>query len=161
MNGNEKLWFRKPNKSDCHLLLKWANEEETRKQSFQTHYITPEEHSRWFQNVLTDENVVLLILCLGEAPIGNIRFVIDCGRATLSYSIDHRYRGRGFGRELIRMGLIYAEKELAISEVRAETKPGNIASQRVLLDNGFQMIKQMSGENKFVYSKAIRSSAIL
>lgn len=161
MDCNHKLSFRKAVESDRELLLEWANEKETRRQSFQGHQILPDEHARWFENVLRSEHTVLLILCLGELPVGNMRFLIDDTCATLSYSISCRYRGCGFGKELIKLAITYAKTNLGVSVLRAETKTDNIASQKVLLENGFQITGKLPEQGGIVFSKKLEGRTCL
>lgn len=153
------LCFRPAVESDRDILLEWANEAETRKQSFQDRRITPEEHNQWFQRVLEDENIRILILCLRGQPVGSMRFFIEGANAVLSYSIDHRYRGRGFGQELIKMAVDYGRKNLGISSLRAVTKPDNTASRKVLLRNGFLPVEELPGRKGVVFLKDLTANA--
>lgn len=66
-----------------------------------------------------------------------MRFFIEGTAATLSYSIDHQYRGIGLGKKLIEKAVDYAREDLGLSTLRAVTKLENRASQQVLLKNGF------------------------
>ena len=142
MDFNYELSFQKAKKSDCGILFEWVNETETRRQSFQSRRITSEEHNQWFQNALKDERIQLLILYLSEKPVGSIRFSIEGSSAVLSYSIDRGYRGCGLGRE-----------SLGLLSLRAVTKLDNIASQKVLLENGFLQIERLSNQKGLVFSK--------
>lgn len=153
------LYFRRAVESDQSRLLEWANEAETRRQSFQGHIITREEHARWFQNALRDENTQILILCLQQRPMGNVRFSIEGASAVLSYSIDCGYRGCGFGQELIKMAVDYARESLGLSSLRAMTKLDNPASQKVLLKNGFLRIEELPDRKGVVFFKDLTASA--
>lgn len=150
------LSFRKVVEADRELLLIWANEAETRKQSFQTHEIMPQEHDQWFQHVLGDEMSRILILCLRGKPIGNMRFSISATSAMISYNIDYMYRGFGFGKELIKMAIDYARENLDVSFLQAETKQGNVASQKVLLKNGFLPMQTLPNQGVIVFLKTLQ-----
>jgi len=156
MNLNQELYFREADETDRELLLKWANETETRKQSFNEHPITQEEHNRWFQNVLKSDNIRILILYLQERPVGNVRFTIDDKTAVLSYSIDYHYRGFGLGKKLIEMAITYAKKNLSLSSLQAMAKQNNIVSQRVLLGNGFFPKEELSKQAGFLFFKNLQ-----
>lgn len=153
MDFNYELSFQKAKKSDCGILFEWVNETETRRQSFQSRRITSEEHNQWFQNALKDERIQLLILYLSEKPVGSIRFSIEGSSAVLSYSIDRGYRGCGLGKELIKMASDYGRESLGLLSLRAVTKLDNIASQKVLLENGFLQIERLSNQKGLVFSK--------
>lgn len=142
MMHHQELYFKRAALQDSDLLLEWANEEETRRQSFHSRRISVDEHFEWFRNILADQNTVLLILYWGETPIGNMRFSMDGSCASLSYSIDSRFRGKGFGKALIQLAVNYAKETLHVQTLLAETKPDNFASQKVLLENGFHEVKQ-------------------
>lgn len=161
MDFDKELRFREVTEGDQELLLEWANEKETRRQSFQMHRITIEEHNQWFQRVIRDSNIRILILCFGETPAGNIRFSIDGGCAELSYSVDCRYRGQGFGKELIKMAVAYADEHLKVSSLQAKTKRDNLASQRILISNGFQLVEHLSGQEELTFLKSLHNPVCL
>ena len=154
----EELSFRKAVESDRELLLEWANEKETRSQSFQIHQITPEEHNRWFWDAMRDENIRILIFCLDEVPIGSMRFSIEGMCATLSYNISHCYRGHGFGQEMIRMAVAYATQYLPVATLEARTKKGNFPSRNILLSNGFELMENSCRHDELIFIKTLRAS---
>lgn len=71
--------------------------------------------------------------------IGTIGFVWDINRhcANLGYDLNKIYWGKGLMTEAIEAVLKYAFEVQKIHRVEAQTDPQNIASQRVLLKNGF------------------------
>lgn len=137
-NWSHDLFLVEACTDDEKLLLFWRNEEKIRQQFFITRRVTPEEHHNWFMSVLKNPDVKVLILYLGKHPIGVIRFECQGIQAIMSYSIDCNYQGLGLGDKLISMSVDYAERKLNISQLCAETKKDNEASQKVLLSNGFQ-----------------------
>lgn len=124
---------------DCELIFAWANDPETRKQSFTTEAIPWETHKKWYADCLQREDRKLFICYHGETPIGQFRIDVDSQReVTISYSIAKGYRGRGYGVEMIREGQRLIEKILPqIRTVRAEVKMGNEPSRKMLQKNGY------------------------
>lgn len=157
MDIEKKLSFRKAVERDKELLLEWANEEETRRQSFQMHQITFEEHDQWFWKTMRDKTILILIFCLDEVPIGSMRFSVEGIRATLSYTIDCYYRGHGFGKEMIRMAVAYADQYLAVETLEAKTKKDNFPSQNILLANGFKLMKDSRERDELIFSKDLKN----
>lgn len=58
--------------------------------------------------------------------------VIDIG-----YGVAPSRQGRGFGRQAVRDIVAWAERDPRVAAITADTAVGNLASQRVLLANGF------------------------
>lgn len=143
MNKN-KLYLRDVNENDCDLLFTWANDDEVRNNSFNTEKISYDEHRAWFKNALQDEKCRQFILVYNpdneqSIDVGQIRLNIkDDNSAEIDYSIASDYRTMGFGKVLInlicrKVNDSYPQIHLLIASV----KPGNIASKKVFLDNGF------------------------
>jgi len=158
-DGKYQLSFKIACESDERLLLEWRNEETVRQQSFTSDIVTAEAHHKWFQTVMKRPDITILILHLGEIPVGCMRFECHETWAELSYSIDRRYRGSGIGKELIHMSIDYAEKELLLSQLRAKVKKNNLPSQKVLSVNRFQKIDESTDQPYFLFVRNLRLSA--
>ena len=123
---------------DCKMLLEWANDPVVRKNSFSVNQITREDHEIWFDNILKDPNEKLLIFMDEDVPIGQVRLECRDGRGLIHYSIVSRYRGKGFGNEIIKEIIDYAKKNCdEISVLLARVKEENLRSKKVFLANGF------------------------
>lgn len=59
---------------------------------------------------------------------------------SFGYWVARAEAGRGVASEAVRLAKQVAFDELGLQRVQAETLPGNIASQKVLLRNGFEPI---------------------
>ncbi len=66
-------WLRKAEQKDRNLLLKWANERKVREASFVSTVITPQQHEKWFQNVMKSDCIFQFIYEVDSCPIGQIR----------------------------------------------------------------------------------------
>lgn len=71
----------------------------------------------------------------------------------LGYSLLKKHWGKGYASEIVQYGLAYAGDVLKLDEIKGVTMLPNIASQKVLLKNGFVFEKQseMEGEPVNVY----------
>lgn len=86
------------------------------------------------------------VLTLREAPreiigVANLRDIIHyfCQSATLGYSIDRRYEGRGLMTEALHAVLWFAFNQLGLHRIEACYMPANGASARVLEKLGFEI----------------------
>jgi ribosomal-protein-alanine N-acetyltransferase len=72
----------------------------------------------------------------------------------LGYSLLKKDWGKGYATEIVEAGLNYAGNVLKLEEIKAVTMLKNIASQKVLMKNGFVFEKktEMEGEKVNVYN---------
>ena len=136
-----KLHLIHARKEDCELLWQWANDPETRRNSFHTEQITLEEHKAWLSRVLADENTKIYILLEKNVPVGQVRLSFS-NRWQISYSIAPVFRGHGYGKLLLQM----AEKELIQNGhvgdlLFAEVKKHNVASRKIFTSLGFKLVE--------------------
>jgi len=132
------LTLRPAVKEDCELVFEWANDAETRRQSFTTESIPWETHEKWYQDCLSRKDRMLFICCHGDTPIGQLRLDIQDDKGIISYSIGREYRNRGYGIEMARIGERMIRKQFPqIRVICAEIKQENAYSQKMLLKNGY------------------------
>ena len=153
----EKVYLRKAERADVDLLFAWVNDSEVRKNSFNTAKIGYEEHKRWYINCLEDSNVDIFILCIDNMSIGQIRLNYNSETAVIGYSIDNSFRGRGFGRsilKLIEQELVSSHPEILV--LSGSVKPDNIASKRKFEENGYEKnFVEAKANSYFLYQKKI------
>lgn len=129
--------FRMADEKDMLLYFKWANEPETRAQSFHPEPIKLEDHRQWFDRKMKDPKVILYILEYKDQAVGQIRFALN-GVALLSYSIDPHFRGRSLGKYLLQGGLSQLQLDTDKSiNIVGYVKEENIASNKTLASLGF------------------------
>ena len=85
----------------------------------------------------------LIVQKESDRIIGSIdyKYVPRDGLTEVGYGLNPLYEGRGFMTEALRAFLGFG-KSLGIRTVRADTRPDNIASQRVLEKCGFRFLYQ-------------------
>lgn len=115
---------------DSHLLWLWANDPETRANSFNPRLIEWDEHCEW---LLTHDPFV------GEVdgkPVGTVR--IDGN--VISVTVDPLHRGHGYGMRMIRQATA-----TSTGEVHAYVKAKNEASIRSFAASGYRVIGTENG----------------
>jgi UDP-2,4-diacetamido-2,4,6-trideoxy-beta-L-altropyranose hydrolase len=100
----EAVALRRANPADCDAIHAWRNAEETRRHSTGTAAIALEDHRRWFQRVLKDEAIALLIGEHAGRSVGVLRYDIERDEATVSIYMVPGEAGRGLGTALLRAG---------------------------------------------------------
>lgn len=100
-----------------------------------------------------------LILLPGDDGPGGDIVIGDCGThgpadadggVEIGYGFAARYRGRGFGTELVAAMTRWLLAEPTVRTVRARTHVGNLPSRRVLEKNGFRQVSLTGAEIVFV-----------
>lgn len=147
MEGNLKL--RKALFSDLELFFSWVNESSVRENALKRTEIQLDDHIVWFNKAI--EEKILLVLEINSVPIGQIRFEFDNdGSLILDYSIDVSYRGKGFGRKIIAMGIDFLLNSRWEGVLKAYVKPENSASNNVFSKLKFPFKGEIIVENQLV-----------
>jgi UDP-2,4-diacetamido-2,4,6-trideoxy-beta-L-altropyranose hydrolase len=124
-----ELYLRKAGPGDCRLVWEWANEPETRSQSFSSDFIPMETHRRWFENRIKDAGCPFYISSnQWDIPIGQARFDMNESKAYISVSLGPEFRGIGLGSRLIRCASKRFMEERDVKEIWALVKQNNVAS---------------------------------
>jgi len=135
-----KVYLRDVIEQDKDLLFQWANDEMVRKNSFSTKAISYEEHCKWFDKMLQNENCIQWILQADEEPVGQIRLKLEGESAEIGYSICAEHRGEGLGKLLLRLANQRVQTDFPnIKKLIAKVKPENIASQRAFEHCGYRI----------------------
>ncbi len=131
--------LRPVTEQDCTLLFDWANDTDVRSMSVKRAAIDWESHCRWFRQRLDDPGCWIFIgLDDAGEPFGQIRFDRrGPGVAETGISIDRRFRGRGFGSELIRRGVRMLFELSDVDTVHALIRKENPASRKAFRGAGF------------------------
>src|SRR5262249_869288 len=115
---------------DAKVLWRWANDPETRRNSFSKAAIPWEAHRSWLKGKLKDPSCSLYIGEEGGRPLGQVRLDRRDGAAVISVSVAPEHRGAGRGVRLIREGCRRFFKKTGTSEVLAYVKPSNVSSRK-------------------------------
>jgi UDP-2,4-diacetamido-2,4,6-trideoxy-beta-L-altropyranose hydrolase len=156
------LTLREAESDDRRPLWMWANDRTVRAQSLHPDPIRWDAHLAWFQQLQDDPDRWLLILEAAGLPVGQLRLDFDLHgtRATVNYSLDACVRGRGWGRQIIELGLDWLCRNVAARplEVAAVVRVDNTASARVFQRLGFdRQASTQDGHDVFRYTRTLES----
>lgn len=133
------LRLRKVTEADIETLFCWVNDETVRENSFDSHSISFDEHTAWFNQMMSDPNEVQYILVMNEEPIGQIRLSFSEDEAEVTYSISKLVRGCGYGKEIIRLVIQQVKTDYPhILKLIAKVRPSNVALYYCFYKNGFE-----------------------
>jgi UDP-2,4-diacetamido-2,4,6-trideoxy-beta-L-altropyranose hydrolase len=134
----QPLRLRKARISDCHLVWEWSNEPEARLLSFSPEPIPWVTHVQWFSTKLHDSDTFFYIaLDRDDQPVGQLRYNLQGREATVSISLGRQFRGKHYGRTLLKMGSEVLFGACPAEIVHAYIKEGNQGSVRAFLAAGY------------------------
>lgn len=136
---DKRLTLRPASIQDASLIWTWRHQGDASRYYKNTSLIPLPDHLRWFQNALIETNRRLLVAQVGTVPIAHLRFDIGqegANSAEIGICIDADFRGRGYGRKLLRLGIEYA-KQLGMKNLTAEIHRHNVASLTIFSGVGF------------------------
>lgn len=139
--------------TDIEQYFSWVNEEGVRQNSISTNLIPWEGHQKWFMSRLHDPNCELYVFTQGHRPIGQIRFDIDDLNATIDYSVDIKYRGKGYGSRVVKLGeSLLRSRRPEVTNIVARVKISNLPSKRVFERLGYIEVPDNDNQNSELIS---------
>ncbi len=152
--------LRRAKIEDLHLYYNWANETEVRNQSFNSKFISFENHTDWFYKKINDHNCLMLVGELANIPVGQVRFENDLTDKTsiIGISIDESSRGKGISSELLLQASNYFLDSFPGFTIKAYIKEANLKSINAFIKAGFKSSKKLvyMGYDAFLYIKLIK-----
>lgn len=148
---HDRIWLREANINDTELTFKWASDQNVRQYAFNTNSIEYSEHSKWFKAKIQSKKCSYFILENATNKIGSIRFDFDkTDNAIISYLIDPKFHGRGFGKIILNMAL-HRLKELGFNSLNiiGFVKSENIASVKIFEKLDFTLTENKNNVLKF------------
>lgn len=118
------IYLRDIHFEDKEMIRVWRNMPEVSKFMYTDHYITPEEHERWFQRITTDPTCRYWIIVCDEVDVGLVNiYNLDhrnqrCYWAF--YIADPRARGKGVGSFVEYSVLRYVFDHLGLNKLCCE-----------------------------------------
>ena len=155
----DSLFVRRTMREDCRVLWEWANDQESRRYSFQSRQIAWDEHVRWFDSKIADPNYILFMVTnADDVPVGHVRYELNQCRAVVSINMAPLFRSNGLGKEVLRMATQELFGSSRATEVKAYVKPDNERSLRLFAGAGFERQENSTVEGQhaahFVLKKA-------
>lgn len=136
--------IRKASKDDVSIYFKWVNESEVRKNSLNIAPIPYEKHIVWFDSKLRNKNTLLFVIEKGNKPVGQVRFDREDSVGEIDYSIEKKYRGKGYGEIILKNAITKYHQKFPADKIVAKVKQSNIASNHVFNKLGFKTLKPSS-----------------
>jgi RimJ/RimL family protein N-acetyltransferase len=155
-----QIQSRKAIQDDVKVYFDWANEKTVRNFSINKAEIAFEDHSSWFKNKLLSADTVMYIFEESNNAIGQVRFDKKGKNIYIAYSIDKKYRGRGYGKIILKLALekILNEKIIEDSSfIMGKIHLKNEASTKVFMDLNFIQanFEIHNGDKYYVFKKDI------
>jgi UDP-2,4-diacetamido-2,4,6-trideoxy-beta-L-altropyranose hydrolase len=133
---------------DEDLLLEWANDPQTRRNSFNRAIIGAEEHHQWLCHRLRpgQRGLLLVIETQDGVPLATVRFDPIATGWRLNYSVGAQYRGRGLGGPVLERAMAaLARSRPEASSLVARVMAANQPSHRVFRRLGFEVVSDAAG----------------
>ena len=144
-----KIFSRLAQKKDQKQLLKWANDISVRKISKRKKKISFIEHEKWFNKKLNNQNCKMYIFYIKNKFIGQVRLDKVKNKNLITYSVDEKYRRKGYGKEILNKAINKIKKKIKLKEVYAKVVKNNIASKKIFEALSFECYYK----NRFYYFK--------
>jgi RimJ/RimL family protein N-acetyltransferase len=136
---DNKVRLRPATQEDDYLLWKWANDPNVRAVSFSTEPIPWDNHLNWLSSTLSNpDRVIYIAIDDKNNLIGQVRFDIENNEATISVSVDHRYRGMGYGSTIIWLASQKLFDNQDVNIIHSYIKPENEISRHSFVKAGFR-----------------------
>jgi len=139
--------------ADIDLTYRWATSKKIRKYALNQNEISFETHKRWFLNKIKDSDCEYFLFKSRDKVIGSVRFDIEPkeNSAIISYLIDERFHGKGYGKLILTKGIdelkkVRPELKLVFGWVLNE----NIASLKIFERLNFSKEEIDELKTKFV-----------
>lgn len=138
MTASKGLTLRPARAEDAQRLWAWRNDPGIRANSRSSELIPLVDHERWQAAVMADPHRRLLLACVGDTPVGSIRYDrIDEACFEVSIYLDPDLLGLGLGSALLAAGERWLVQSCSARLIRAEVLPHNTASIRLFRAAGY------------------------
>jgi UDP-2,4-diacetamido-2,4,6-trideoxy-beta-L-altropyranose hydrolase len=150
-----KLILRKATADDSRDVWLWRNDEETRRNSRTTDFISWERHDVWYQAMLKNRDSQILVALDAGVSHGMIRFdQVETNLFRANIAMAPLVQGRGLGRAILRLGCDWLMREHPDATILAEVRIENLASQRIFEANSFHRDPARQKSEFHVYVRA-------
>lgn len=130
-----------------------SNEDLVRENSFNQEKIQWESHQNWFKNKINDENCIFYVVKdTNNKLISQIRFDKNDGEADISISIAQKFRGKGYGVEILKLTSKKVIDENNIKKINAYVKIENEVSKIIFEKAGYILKDKNSEKWRYEYN---------
>ncbi len=133
---NDFIKYRLITYSDKSLLLEWSNDEETRKNSFNSNPISAEDHETWFDSKVNSKASYYYICEIESSPCGIVKFDYNNKKTVIGIIVAPNFRNKGLAKKMLE-GAIAEYKRINDAEIYSYIKKENLASIKSFEKAGF------------------------
>ena len=155
------LKLRQVAEEDCRLIWTWANDPEVRAVSFSSEAIPYDDHVAWFESKLNDPSCYFYIAeDKNDEPVGQVRYEREGTEATISVSLDKKFRGKGYGTALLHLTSQRFFETADVEVIHAYIKEGNEASVGAFKKAGFVSVGTTTKSNHQAHHLVLRKEEL-
>lgn len=136
--------------ADAELLWRWANDPETRRNSFSAAPIPYSDHVAWLEQRLGSEATRLWIFEDGGEPVGQVRVDTAGDVAEVHIVVAPERRGHRYGKRMLAEAIDRFRAENGRARIRASVLEHNVASLRLFDACGFRVVERTRGPERAI-----------
>lgn len=138
-----KLSIRIAASPDVDLLFNWANDKTVRENALNPEKIEYDSHVNWYNKQLESKDSFIYIFSDDNRDVGMVRFNIAEKKAVITFSLNQKSRGKGYGKAMLRLAMLQLLKDLKDFTVFvAEVSVENSASNKIFLSLGYILTRK-------------------
>lgn len=138
-----EIRMRKANENDVDTYFRWTNDEEVRRNSFNTTQINYDNHVAWFKKRLNNVACQFYFFEYNSKPLGQVRIEDSGNEVIIGISLDEAFRGLGLAPLLLeKASADYLNKHNG-QKITAYIKKDNLASYKAFLKAGFTFVEDV------------------
>lgn len=139
------LSIRLATKNDVGLYFNWANDPDVRKHSYQQNLINYNDHIKWFDSKINDQNFKFYIFGNDKQQhLGQVRINKSDEETIIGISIDSQHRGLGYGSKMLIQACENYFSMNPSCQITAYIKEDNMASVAIFKKAGFSKQERVS-----------------
>lgn len=140
---NYPLVLRRASADDLYITFDWASNKIVRQYAIKKEDIIFENHKIWFLNKINSLDCFYFIAEVNNMPVGSIRFdVNEKKEALLSFLLDPKFHGKGYGKKMLEKGCEEVLKLKEIVNIIGVVDVENIASLKTFKSLGFSLVSE-------------------
>ena len=145
--SGENVTLRPPEREDLDAIQEWMNDPRVWRPALDALPMNADLAEEFFENVLTTEDDVKLVVCADDEPIGIVSLTgsqygptaTDRARGMeLAYHLDPDVHGQGYGSDAASAVVQYGFEDLNLRRIEADVGAFNDASRGLLESLGFE-----------------------
>ena len=143
--------FRPATAEDSELIWRWAHDPAVRAMAFRPDPIPRKDHDVWYARLLANDEAMILIVKIGAADAGQVRFEWNAseGGWVIDISVSTHFRGKGMALECLMKAVTLLRLKHPGAVAIAWVKEENMPSLKLFEAAGFARDFVRSGAVRF------------